>query len=44
MPKRLQKANWTTFGVRPVMLTHDGSNGFRRFIGVIEWDGRNVVM
>ena len=42
--QRFQETNGTIFDICAVMLSHNLLDGFAGFIGVVEWDGANVVV
>lgn len=43
-PKGLEETNWTVPGVTAVVLAHDWLDGLSSLIGVVEWDGGDVVV
>lgn len=40
----LDEAERTTLGIRSVMSAHDLPDGFSRFIGMVKWDGGDIMM
>lgn len=43
-PKSLEETDRTILGVTAVVLAHDWLDRLSSLVGVVEWDGRNVVM
>lgn len=43
-PHAREEADGTTFGVGAIVAAHDGLDGFRGFVGVVERDGGDVVV
>lgn len=43
-PHALQESEGSSSNVRAVVTTHNWFDGFGSFVGVIEWDGADVVV
>ena len=44
LPHSLKEAPWSPLNIRSVVLSHNRLNSFRSFVGVVEWDGGDVVV
>lgn len=44
VPHGTQETKWAVLGIRTVVTSHDWLDGLSRLIGVVEWNGRDVVV
>ena len=44
LPHSLKEAPWAPPNIRSVVLSHNWLNSLRSFVGIVEWDGGDVVM